>query len=333
MSVHLLLGIKGEIFVLIKKCRIIVISLLCILIVFCHSITFANNEEAYNFCELFKQNGRLKLNDNNLYEYCLSGCDKVSIILSRGYETEKVYTSKEDIINILEMLNQYSYMKSQDNRMQFMDIDLTYRTSLKIKLNDKYASQIFVCDSGYIYQPRDENVSSPPFVYAVAYDEKQLCGLINNLYLYDVETVKNMDFCGTGDLYVNDTDMIKEAVYFDKQNVLLPLRSTLETIGATVEWDDRRKCVYVKYGDKSYTCKIDKPDRYNPQREVLNIIDKDNSLSLFVLRGPYINVDDRIYLHSSTFETLVKDWGYTTNIDIENHSVEIKSETQTTEGE
>lgn len=90
--------------------------------------------------------------------------------------------------------------------------------------------------------------------------------------------------------------------------------------------DDRKKCAYVTYGDKSYTCIINKPDRDNPQREILNIIDKDNPLSFSTLRGPYININDSIYLHNSTFEALIKDFGYKINIDIESHNVEIKSE-------
>ena len=101
-------------------------------------------------------------------------------------------------------------------------------------LRQKYSTEIIVCESGYIYKSESNEINSEPFVYAVAYDEKQLCGLINNLYLYDVETTKNMNFCGTGNLYVDNTDMIKESVYFDQQNVLLPLRITLEIIGATV---------------------------------------------------------------------------------------------------
>ena len=58
----------------------------------------------------------------------------------------------------------------------------------------------------------------------------------------------------------------------------------------------------------------------------INIIDKDNPLSFSTLRGPYININDSIYLHNSTFEALIKDFGYKINIDIESHNVEIKSE-------
>lgn len=47
-----------------------------------------------------------------------------------------------------------------------------------------------------------------------------------------LETTKNMNFCGTGNLYVDNTDMIKNQYIFDQQNVLLPLRITLEIIGA-----------------------------------------------------------------------------------------------------
>ena len=307
---------------IMNNCKNIVISLLCILIVFCNNTALANDNEDSEFCSLFKFGNR------NLYEYCSLNYDRVSIILSKKYEeNQKIYTAREDIIDILDMLNHYNYTKTHNNQGNYrMSVDLKYRVSLKIELNDEYSTEIIVCNSGYIYKSESNEINSEPFVYAVAYDEKQLCGLINNLYLYDVETTKNMNFCGTGNLYVDNTDMIKESVYFDQQNVLLPLRITLEIIGATVEWDDRKKCAYVTYGDKSYTCIINKPDRDNPQREILNIIDKDNPLSFSTLRGPYININDSIYLHNSTFEALIKDFGYKINIDIESHNVEIKSE-------
>lgn len=277
---------------------------------------YAEQETPVNLCELYN------IDDTDIYE----------ISISVGHDSDKkIYQSKEGISAIMNLLDSYYFdtIESEDFKQgfpRFMSSEYFYGATVSIKLNDKDKTIIYICDSGYVYSIKVYELarSSPAIIQAVACDERQLAGLIYNLYSANAEAVQQNALKKRGDLYLgNEPIDLKDMVYFDRQSVIIPLRVALEALGFTVQWNATEESVRLAYEDHAYLCQITTPNRCLPERKGIVIYDESNMERLLAIRGQYIEINDKIYLNAITLESLLKPLGYKININWEYNTVTI----------
>ncbi len=305
------------------KVFILASILMCIFVKWHISIAYAEGADTLTIGEnfVFNEIRAGKLSDYSLYEYWREKPGKIEICINVGNE-EKHYKSEEDVDKVLNLLSNYEFQYRPGSLMNF---ELYNNAQLVIGLNDEYENSITICDSGYVYRcdTFDSSISRAPFTYAVACNAEQLCGLINNLYAQDIDLVGDNIRAENGDVYIDNSlaNMENKAI-FDRQAVFIPLRSTLETLGADVKWDSKTGNVHIMHRDSAYT--LSTWTCYNlPQLKYVKISDDKSTLALYDLRGLYADFDDRIYLQNSTFSAFLEKLGYKCNVDMQNLSVNI----------
>lgn len=271
---------------------------------------YAEQETPVNLCELYN------IDNTNIYEISIS---------VKHDSKESIYRSKEDISAIMNLLDAYYFdtIKSEQGFPWSLSLEYIYGATLSIKLNDKDKTIIYVYDSGYVYSIKEYErpISSPGFIQAVACDERQLAGLIYNLYSANAEAVQKNVLKKRGNLYLGKKSIdLKDTVYFDRQSVIIPMRGALEALGFTVQWNAAEESVRLAYEDHAYLCQITSPNTCLPQRKGIVIYDESNILAI---RGQYIEINDRIYLNAITLESLLKPLGYKININWELNTVKI----------
>ena len=113
-------------------------------------------------------------------------------------------------------------------------------------------------------------------------------------------------------------------------NIFIPLRATLEALGAEVTWEESTGNVYFDYASISYVCKFIALNSNFPENkqvlicrvENINSVDNADYIQLHPMSadGAYCVLNDRIYLYEETgkrlFEALGCEVGIETTIKI-----------------
>lgn len=139
-----------------------------------------------------------------------------------------------------------------------------------------------------------------------------------------------------GTIYLNNQLVDSElSVLINKQSMLIPLRTVLEAIGATVTWEQSTGNVHFNYNGIDYVCRLIALNDYFPENKSIMICKTENQgsenmadyikLNPMAANGYFIMIDDRIYLNEDTSIRLLNALGYQVNIDLDQQKLEIIS--------
>ncbi len=141
----------------------------------------------------------------------------------------------------------------------------------------------------------------------------------------EVNTVKN-------ELNINGSKIIRgDLPIWNNENVLLPMRTILEAIGAIVYWDSNSGNISIDYKDKNFVCKFWENNCSNKYMTVEGDHINNGALKHFVSLNPmsgsgsYEMINDRTYLHQETGKRLFEAMGCIVEIDLENQIVNISN--------
>ena len=132
-----------------------------------------------------------------------------------------------------------------------------------------------------------------------------------------------------GILFLNQTKIEhKDTVLFTGE-VLFPLRTVMEQLGANVIWHEDTGNIDIVYKNKKYLCEIQAPNPMFPEIKYIYIKDSLNGnylhLTKMSIGGLYTLINDRTYLYEETGIRLFEALGCTVEIDKEQKVVRITS--------
>lgn len=96
------------------------------------------------------------------------------------------------------------------------------------------------------------------------------------------------------------------------QDMLIPLRTIFESLGATVIWQEETENILIKYNNESYLCYTSSPNSLYPTKYlyVKNLrTNKNIYLTSMSYGGAYCIINDRTYLYSDTGKRLLEAMG------------------------
>ena len=121
-----------------------------------------------------------------------------------------------------------------------------------------------------------------------------------------------------------------DTVLFDEDSFLMPFRTVLEGIGATVEWDEKTENVTFYYDGNKYSCYTEIREPYSGMALYIKCpIKKFAPLSGHLQLNPMSGsgwcymINDRIYLTEETLTWFLKDIDCDLEIDDINHVFKI----------
>ena len=132
-----------------------------------------------------------------------------------------------------------------------------------------------------------------------------------------------------GTLIVNQKTVEKKASVIIKNEVLFPLRTIFEELGAKVNWIENTGETEIVFNDKIYLCEIKAPNSFFPNNKYIYIKDVQNNCYFYLtpmsMGGSYEMINDRTYLHQETGKRLFEAMGCIVEIDLENQIVNISN--------
>ncbi len=129
----------------------------------------------------------------------------------------------------------------------------------------------------------------------------------------------------TGNLYINNRLIeCEDPVYFDNVTSLLPFRTIMESLGATVIYDPETSAIELRYGDNVYICSQQSPNpSYMP--ECFYIKNKYTNKGVFLnpsgYAGSFMIINDRVYLYHQSMMYLLTYLGCDIDVDYYNYAV------------
>lgn len=163
------------------------------------------------------------------------------------------------------------------------------------------------------------------------------------ILLEGIVVAHGSDISESGKIYVNNNELIEtESPIFRDDEVLLPLRSILENIGATVTWNQDLYEINIEYNANSYICKFWDKDTSNRYITIENNDIINGALGKYVKlepmsgSGSYEIINDRVYLPQKTFEYLLTEFNCVLKINFEQNGVyvnQIQSESSAPYGQ
>lgn len=127
--------------------------------------------------------------------------------------------------------------------------------------------------------------------------------------VYEHETFNEKYKKRNGKLIINDNEIAENDISFYCDQVDLPLRSILESIGVKVEWNDEKREIYLdysKFGEDTYVLPLDETSVF------LKTVDKENSISSGYWPINYMIENGRLFVN----EYVIKGFLYVANADI-----------------
>lgn len=135
-----------------------------------------------------------------------------------------------------------------------------------------------------------------------------------------------------GYLYINNTLIEAEdgIVVKEKGAILLPFRTILESLGATVEWNEKTGDTVVRYNEHEYVSYIKDSAYHLSDAQYFYIKNLTTNKNIFLsdmsLAGAFEMINDRIYLHRDTASRMIQAMGCDIDIDFETKTVKILDE-------
>lgn len=129
-----------------------------------------------------------------------------------------------------------------------------------------------------------------------------------------------------GYLYVNGTFIESEdTIQITNQEILFPLRTIFEALGATVIWQKETGNILIKYNEESFICYIREP---NPGYTKYFYVKKESTNEYIYLTnmsagGAYCILNDRTYLYQETGKRLFEALECHVEIETDTHTVKI----------
>lgn len=130
-----------------------------------------------------------------------------------------------------------------------------------------------------------------------------------------------------GILNINQKTIQKNDTVIYDNGLLCPLRTALEELGATVEWNPETNNTNIYYNGKKYICEITVPNDSFPDYKYIVIrdtqADKYLQLNPMGILGGYKIINDRTYLYQETSERLFKSLECSIEFDMDNYTINI----------
>ena len=133
-----------------------------------------------------------------------------------------------------------------------------------------------------------------------------------------------------GNLYINQKLINNgDDVLIRGNEVLFPLRTIFENLGATVDWDEETQNLSIDYNHNKYLCELEAAEPASPDMKYIHMIDISNNKYLILTQmstgGMCTIIDDRIYLYRLSGEILFETMGCAVDIDVEQRILKIYS--------